>query len=408
MMFPATTARSRLRQRYAVRVVSGEQLPELTRKPVRRARSAQSDDAQQKQRPPPQHQAKKPSNQQEQRYLQPRRQSGKQLSTNQYTTPTQSIKDQRSIAGVVQLVQQYASDGSLDSYSLGAGLDRTVWLAKRANSPERGGDAAWVVLRPLSMGLLQELDAWALVALLRAAAHFDSFSADKFKAWQAALKTQRLEVLPEVAASNTLLSLSTLAAGSKALKTAVDASLVVRLVQRWLCLVPGMRSINVCQGLYGAACLGYPFSQQELDRISQQALEVDGRFEAANGAQLFRAWSLLDAAWREWDTGRRQSAVAAASKRQPQAVYPGNATVEEVLRQVLSLDMNAQEASQILLALGQLRFRPPAAAAAALVDGELVVVPAAWVAVEAWYTILLLTLRPPPLQLTTASWSGRS
>jgi hypothetical protein len=234
------------------------------------------------------------------------------------------------------------------------------------------------------MTLLQELDAWALVALLRAATHFGSFSADELKAWQAALKSQQLEVLPEVAASNTLLSLHTLIAGSEALKAAIDASLVVRLVQRWLQLVPGMLSIDACQGLYGAVCLGYPFSQQELDRITQQALKVDGRFTAANGTQLFRAWSLLDAAWREWDIGRQQSAVAASSKRQPQAVFPGNAAVEEVLWRVLSLDMNARDASQILLALGHLRFRPPAAAAAALVDGEQVVVPVAWLAVEAW------------------------
>ncbi len=383
MMFPATTARSRLRQRYAVRVVSGEQLPELTRKPVRRARSAQSDDAQQKQRPPPQHQAKKPSNQQEQRYLQPRRQSGKQLSTNQYTTPTQSIKGQRSIAGVVQLMQQYASDGSLDSYSLGAGLDRTVWLAKRANSPERGGDAAWVVLRPLSMGLLHELDAWALVALLRAAAHFASLNADELKAWQAALKTQRLERLPEVAASNALLSLSTLAAGSEALKAAIEVILVVRLVQHWLQLLPDMLSIDACQGLYGAACLGYPFSQQQLDRITQQALKVDGRFTAENGAQLFRAWSLLDAAWREWDSSRQLSIVAAASELQPQALYPGNAAVEEALLRVLSLGLDEQAASQILLSVGKLRFQPPAAITDALVDGEPSFVPAAWLAAEA-------------------------
>jgi hypothetical protein len=296
------------------------------------------------------------------------------LNTNHDATPTQLIKGQRSIAGVVQLVQQYASDGSLDSYSLGAGLDRTVWLAKRANSPERGGDAAWVVLRPLSMGLLQELDAWALVALLRAAAHFASFSADNLKAWQAALKTQRLEGLPEVAASNALLSLSTLAAG-EALKAAVDASLVVRLVQRWLCLLPGMLSIGVCQGLYGAACLGYPFSQQELDRITQQALEVDGTFQALCGVQLFRAWRLLDAAWQEWDSSRQQSAVAAASKRQSRAVWPGDEAVEEALRRVLSMELDAKHACQILLALGQLRFRPSAAAIDALVNGEQLVVP---------------------------------
>jgi hypothetical protein len=234
------------------------------------------------------------------------------------------------------------------------------------------------------MALLQELDAWALVALLRAAAHFGSFSADELKAWQAALKTQRLERLPDVAASNALLSLSTLAAG-EALKAAVDASLVVRLVQRWLCLLPGMLSIGVCQGLYGAACLGYPFSQQELDRITQQALKVDGRFEVATGSQLFRAWSLLDAAWREWEFRRQQSAVAAASRLQPQALYPGNAAVEEALLRVLSLGLGEQAASQILLSVGQLHFRPSAGAAAALVDGERLTMPAAWLAVEAWW-----------------------
>ncbi|KAI3433790.1 hypothetical protein D9Q98_003595 [Chlorella vulgaris] len=278
------------------------------------------------------------------------------------------IKEESSITGVALLVQSAESEGALNQINLAAALDRTVKLDKQANSRERGGVAAWAVLRPLSMTLLQELDAWALVALLRAASHFGSFSADELKAWQAALKSQQLEVLPEVAASNTLLSLHTLIAGSEALKAAIDASLVVRLVQRWLQLVPGMLSIDACQGLYGAVCLGYPFSQQELNRITQQALKVDGRFTAANGAQLFRAWSLLDAAWREWDIGRQQSAVAASSKRQPQAVFPGNAAVEEVLWRVLSLDMNARDASQILLALGHLRFRPPAAAAAALVD----------------------------------------
>jgi hypothetical protein len=333
------------------------------------------ENVQQKQRSPLQHQANNRSNQQEQRYVHPRWQSGKQLSTNQDTTPTQLIKGQRSVAGVVQLVQQYASDGSLDSYSLGAGLDRTVWLAKRANSPERGGDAAWVVLRPLSMGLLQELDAWALVALLRAAAHFASLNADELKAWQAALKTQALERLPAVAVSNALLSLSTLAAGSEALKAAVDASLVVRLVQRWLQLLPGMLSIDTCQGLYGAVCLGYPFSQQELNRITQQALEVDGRFQTLCGAQLFRVWRLLDAAWREWDIDRQLSVVAAASKRQPRAVWPGDEAVKEALRRVLSMELDAKHASQTLLALGQLRFQPSAAAIDALVNGEQLVVP---------------------------------
>jgi hypothetical protein len=238
---------------------------------------------------------------------------------------TLSIKGQRSIVGLVQLMQQYTSAGTLDKYNLAAALDRTVQLDKQAN--RRDGAAAWAVLRPLSMDLLQTFNAQALVALLRAAAHFGSFSADELKAWQAALKRQQVELLPEVAASNALLSLSTLAAG-EALKAAVDASLVVRLVQRWLCLLPGMLSIGVCQGLYGAACLGYPFSQQELDRITQQALKVDGRFEVATGTQLFRAWSLLDAAWREWDIGRQQSAVAAASKLQPRAVCPGDAAVK--------------------------------------------------------------------------------
>ncbi|KAI3433816.1 hypothetical protein D9Q98_003620 [Chlorella vulgaris] len=218
------------------------------------------------------------------------------------------------------------------------------------------------------MGLLQELDAWALVALLRAAAHFASLNADELKAWQAALKTQALERLPAVAVSNALLSLSTLAAGSEALKAALDASLVVRLVQRWLQLLPGMLSIDTCQGLYGAACLGYPFSQQELDRITQQALEVDGTFQALCGAQLFRAWRLLDAAWQEWDSSRQQSAVAAASKRQPRAVWPGDEAVKEALRRVLSMELDAKHASQILLALGQLRFQPSAAAIDALVN----------------------------------------
>ncbi|KAI3433805.1 hypothetical protein D9Q98_003609 [Chlorella vulgaris] len=162
-----------------------------------------------------------------------------------------------------------------------------------------------------------------------------------------------------------LLSLSTLAAG-EALKAAVDASAVVRLVQRWLQL-PGMRSLHVCQGLYGAACLGYPFSQQELDRITQQALEVDGRFQTLCGAQLFRVWRLLDAAWQEWDSSRQQSVVAAASK-QPQAVWPGDEAVEEALRRVLSMELDAKHASQILLALGQLRFQPSAAAIDALVN----------------------------------------
>ncbi|KAL4859601.1 hypothetical protein ACK3TF_000690 [Chlorella vulgaris] len=199
---------------------------------------------------------------QQQRYLRPRHNSLQLSGADLSRARTLSIKGQHSIAGLVQLLQQYASAGTLDKYNLAAALDRTVQLDKQADSRERGGDAAWAVLRPLGMALLQELKAWALVALLRAAAHFNSFRADELKAWQAALKRQQLEMLPAIAASNALLSLSTLAAGSEALKSAVNASLVVRLVQHWLQLLPDMLSIGVCQGLYGAACLGYPFSQQ--------------------------------------------------------------------------------------------------------------------------------------------------
>jgi hypothetical protein len=49
---------------------------------------------------------------------------------------------------------------------------------------------------------------------------------------------------------------------------------------------------------------------------------------------------------------------------------------------VLSLGPDAQAASQILLSVGQLRFQPPAAITDSLVDGEQVVVPAAWLALE--------------------------
>ncbi|KAL4859593.1 hypothetical protein ACK3TF_000682 [Chlorella vulgaris] len=369
LVSPTVTVRSRLRQRCAVRVVSGEQPPELVGKPVRRVLPTQPEDVPQRQRPPSQSQPKKrQAKAAAAANSQPRHNTLQLSGADVSRARTLSIKGQHSIAGLVQLVQQYTSAGSLDKYNLAAALDRTVQLNKQAN---RGGDgaAAWAVLRPLSMELLQTFNAQALVALLRAAAHFASYSAGEQKAWQAALKTQRLERLPEVAASNALLSMSTLAAGSEALNTAVDASLVVRLVQRWLQLLPGMLSLHMCQGLYGAACLGYPFSQQELDRITQQALRSgDGRFETATGTQLFRAWSLLDAAWREWDIGRQQSAVAAASKLQPRAVCPGDAAVKEALLRVLSLGPDAQAASQILLSVGQLRFQPPSAITDTLVD----------------------------------------
>jgi hypothetical protein len=370
----------------------GEQPPELIGKPVRRVQLAQPQHAQQEQRAPPQHQPQKQRDwqpkrkQQEQQWQsQPRRQSGKQRFDKglaiQYN---RQITQQSSISKIMQLVQAAQREGALDAINLVAALDRTVQLDKQARSPSGDGVAAWAELRPLSMTLLQKLDSRALVALLRAAAHFGTFSADELKAWQAA-SSSPLQHAMAIDASNGLLSLSTLAAGSEELKAAVDASLVVRLVQRWLHLVPDMLSLNVSQGLYGAACLGYPFSQQELDHITQQALEDDGRFEAANGAQLFRAWSLLDAAWREWEFRRQQSAVAAASRLQPQALYPGNAAVEEALLRVLSLGLGEQAASQILLSVGQLHFRPSAGAAAALVDGERLTVPAAWLAVEAWW-----------------------
>jgi hypothetical protein len=110
MMFLATTARSRLRQRYAVRVVSGEQPPELTGKSLGRVRPAQPEDVPQRQRPPPQAQPNKQPNQQgrpkqqQQWHSQPRHNTLLLSGADVSRARTLSIKGQRSIVGIVQLM----------------------------------------------------------------------------------------------------------------------------------------------------------------------------------------------------------------------------------------------------------------------------------------------------------------
>ena len=157
---------------------------------------------------------------------------------------------------------------------IGAALDCAVQLRKAAGQETAPADrAAAQQLLDLALGRLGALRARELVAFIRFAAAFKAqapLAPAGLHAWQAALgRPGVIQGLNAQNASNSLLSLGTLADADTALAAAVDRPLARRLLQRAARVVGGKgdEPRHVANALYGAALLGLQPTEQEVDAL---------------------------------------------------------------------------------------------------------------------------------------------